>query len=438
MRAREIVLALLIILAGVSLTFVKSGRLSIDGEEIFGWSGREFRFEETRDIPGPVPAWLEVANSHGAVTVEAAATDQVRIVFTKRVWRKDEAAAKSTAETIKLIANQTGDRLVLSTNREELKAKRFETDIRVQVPAATLVLAKSSYGPIKVIGVARADLINSHGRVSAAAIAGPLIVRTSYEPVDVEGIAGDCRIEAPHGEVNVRAVEGELIIENSYERIRVEKTSKTLTIVGSHSDILAKELGGRAEIGSSYEPIRVAGAKDVKIHGLQCDIELIEIAGAAEVFNDHGFVRAKGITGGLKVDGRDVGVSASDIAGPEIRIATSYQNVDLLDFSGPAVIILSHGDLRLRLRDLSAGVEVQGSYAAVGLEWPAGVVAPLDVKTTSGEIRWNLAGKPASLTTNGSSELKAFPEAAGKPGVSIVTSYGDVTIREAGASVKEE
>ncbi len=438
MRAREIVLALLIILAGVSLTFVKSGRLSIDGEEIFGWSGQEFRFEESRDIPGPVPAWLEVANSHGAVTVEAAATDQVRIVFTKRVWRKDEAAAKSVAGTIKLIANQTGDRLVLSTNREEIKTKRFETDIRVTVPAATMVLVKSSYGPIKATGVARADLINSHGRVSAAAIAGPLVVRTSYEPVDVDGIAGDCRIEAPHGEVNVRAVEGELVIENSYERIRVEKAAKTVTIVGSHSDILAKELGGRAEIGSSYEAIRVAGAKDVKVRGLQCDIELIEIAGAAEVVNDHGFVRAKGVTGGLKIDGRDVGVSATEIAGPEIRISTSYQDVDLLDFSGLVLITLSHGDLRLRPRDLGAAVEVNGSYAAVGLEWPAGIIAPLDIKTTSGEIRWSLAGKPASLTTNGSSELKAFPEAAGKPGVKIVTSYGDVTIRDAGTSIKDE
>ena len=78
----------------------------------------------------------------------------------------------------------------------------------------------------------------------------------------INGVGGDCRIEAPRGEVNVRSVEGELVIENSYERVRVERTSKTLTIVGSHSDILAKELGGRAEIGSSYEPIRVAGAKD--------------------------------------------------------------------------------------------------------------------------------------------------------------------------------
>ncbi|MCX6561778.1 MAG: DUF4097 family beta strand repeat-containing protein [Candidatus Aminicenantes bacterium] len=437
MRAREIVLALLIILAGVSLSYFKSGRLSFEGDDFFGWSGREFQFEETRDIPGPAPAWLEIANSHGAVAVESAAIDQVRIVFTKRVWRKDEAAAKTTADAIRMIANQSSDRLILSTNREDFKTKRFETDFKVLVPAATSVLIKNSYGPVKASGVARAELINSHGRVSAAQIAGPLVVRTSYEPVDADGIAGDCRIEAPHGEVNAHAVEGDLIIENSYERIRVERTAKALTVSGSHSDILAKDIGGRAEIGSSYEAIRVVGALDVKIRGLQSEIELADIKGAADVSNDHGFVRARNVSGGLKIEGRDVGVSASGIAGPEIKITTSYQDVDLLDFTSPAVIVLSHGDLRLRPLGLAGAVDVQGSYAGVDLEWPAGVRGPLEARTTSGEINWMLAEKPASLKTNGSSEVKAFTDAAGKPGVTIVTTYGDVRVRDAGSTDKK-
>ena len=196
--------------------------------------------------------------------------------------------------------------------------------------------------------------------------------------MDADGIAGDCRIEAPHGEVNVHAVEGDLIIENSYERVRVEKAAKALTISGPHSDILVKDIGGRAEIGSSYEAIRVVGALDVKIRGQQSEIELEDIKGAADVVNDHGFVRVRNATGGLKIDGRDVGVSATGIAGPEIRITTSYQDVDLLDFAGPAVIVLSHGDLHLRPQGLAGAVDVQGSYAGVDLEWPAGIRGPLE------------------------------------------------------------
>ncbi|MDD8027375.1 MAG: DUF4097 family beta strand repeat-containing protein [Acidobacteriota bacterium] len=438
MRAREIVLALFIILAGITLSVFKSGKLSLGESEFFGWSGQEFRYEVSQDIPGPLPARLEVSNGRGAVAIEAAETAQVQVVLTKRVWRKKEAEAKAAAGAIRLIVNQSGSLLILSVNRGDTPIKSLETDLKILVPAATAVLVKNSYGPVKVSGLAGAELINDHGRVSADRIAGPLVIRTSYEPVDADGIGGDCRIEVPHGEVNVRSVEGEILIENSYERIRVERAAKTLTIAGDHSDILAKDIGGRAEIGSSYEAIRVAGAADVQIHGLQSDIDVSEIKGSADIVNDHGSVRARDIAGRFKVEGRDVGVWASGIRGPEIRISTSYQDVDLLDFSAPVTLILSHGNLHLRPLDLAAALDVQGSYAAVDLEWPAGLRAPLDARTTSGEIDWRLAEKPASLAVNGSSEVKAFVDAAGKPGVTIVTSYGDIIVRQAGTKTESD
>ncbi|GEM_PF-228716 len=437
MRAREIVLALFIILAGISLTAVKSGRLHLGEGDFFGWSGQEFRYEESRDIPGPVPARIEVANARGFVTIEAAETDTVKVVFSKHLWRKNEAEAKAAAAGLRLTVTQSEDRLILSAGAADGSAKRFETGLKLIIPSSTSVLVKNAYGPVRAAGLAGAELINSHGSVSAARIAGTLVVRTSYEPVDVDGIGGDCRIEASHGEVNVRSVSGDLLVENSYEKIRVEDAAKALTVSGNHSDVLVKNVGGRAEIGSSYEPIKVVGAADIRVRGLQCDIELEDIRGAADVADDHGSLRVKNIAGGLKVEGRDLGVWAAEIGGPEIRISTSYQDVDLLDFSGPVVIVLNHGDLRLRPKDLSGTVDVQGSYAAVDIEWPAGLRAPLSARTVSGEIDWRLTEKPASQSANGSSEVTAFPEAAGRPGLTIVTSYGDVTVRPAGSRSDE-
>lgn len=433
MRAREIVLAVFIILAGISLTAVKTGRLSFGDGDFWGGSGREFRFEESREIPGPVPTRIEVANVRGQVTVEAAETGSVQVLFSKRLWRKEEAEAQAAAAGLRLTVNRTEDRLILTADAVDGSTRRFETGLKLVVPAASTVVVKNAYGPVRASGLASAELTNSHGSVSAARIAGALVVRTSYEPVDVDGVGGDCQIEAPRSEVHVRMVSGDLLVENSYEPVRIDGAARALTVSGNHSDILAKGIGGRAEIGSSYEPIRVVGAAEAKIRGLQSDIELEDIRGAADVTDDHGSLRARNVAGGLKVDGKDLGVWASGIGGPEIRISTSYQDVDLLDFGGPAVIVLQHGDLRLRPRDLSGPVDVQGSNAAVDVEWPAGLRAPLSARTASGEIRWSLAEKPASLTANGSSEVKAFPEAAGRPGLTIVTSYGDVTVREAAA-----
>jgi len=57
-------------------------------------------------------------------------------------------------------------------NRDDFKRKSFETDFKIVVPAGTRVLVKNSYGPIKVRETGASELINSHGRISASAVAG--------------------------------------------------------------------------------------------------------------------------------------------------------------------------------------------------------------------------------------------------------------------------
>ena len=66
------------------------------------------------------------------------------------------------------------------------------------------------------------------------------------------------------------------------------------------------------------------------------------------------------------------------------------------------------------------------------LEWPEGVRAPFDGQTTSGSIVWGLAEKPSLQKSNGTSETKAFSDASGKAGVTIVTSYGDIRVKTPG------
>ncbi len=435
MRAREVFLALLIIFGGVFLYYAQTGRLNLewDGwDGFFGSRGEEFVFESSQEIPAPVPARLDIRNSHGAVEIEAAGSGPVTVLFRKHVWRKDKAAAQGVADELKMIVNREGDRLVLSTNRDDFKRKNFETDFKILVPAGTPVLIKNAYGPIKARGTGTAELINAHGRVSASAVGGGLVLRTSYEDVAVDGVQGDCRIDAPHGQVIVQNVQGDLLVDNTYGSVRAEKTARKLTINASHSEVSASDIQGEAEIGSSYETIRLSRAAAAKIRGRHCDIILAGVKGPVDVVNDHGTVTADDVQGAFKVEGQDLGVTGRFISGPEIRLQTTYQDVRLLDFSSPATISVGHGDLTLRPRELLAPIEVRGSYCAVTLEWPAGLRAPFDGQTTSGAIAWDLTEKPSLQKTNGISVTRAFPDAAGKPGVTIVTSYGDIRVKAAG------
>ncbi len=441
MKAREIILAIFIIMAGLLLTSYKTGKIPLrwDGGDIgfFGWDNEEFLFEETQEIPGAAPVLLEVRNSRGDVVVEAAeaGAPTVKVVFRKRIYRKNQAAADAVAAKLKMTVARPGDRLILSTNREQIDAPRCLTEFKILVPSGTPVVAITSYGTLRATGMGRTELRNAHGRVSAAAIAGDLLVNTNYEAVDVDGVQGDCRIEALHGEVQARNVQGDLAIENSYERVRVDYASKKLSIVGKSSDILAKNILGGVEIRSSREPVKVAGAASVKIENRNGDVEVVDIRGPAAVFGEHGRVRAEAVTGSLQVEGRDVGLTARNVSGGDITVNTSYQDVEILDFSGKARLSVDHGDLHLRPRDVVSPVEVRGEYCAVDLEWPADVRAPFHGLTRSGEIHWGLSEKPALEKTDGTSETMAFGWfVAGRPGVKITTSYGNIRVREAVAA----
>ncbi|MGD0783550.1 MAG: DUF4097 family beta strand repeat-containing protein [Candidatus Aminicenantales bacterium] len=229
----------------------------------------------------------------------------------------------------------------------------------------------------------------------------------------------------------VQNVQGDLLIDNAYGSVRVDQAAQKLTISASHSEVAAADIRGEVEIGNSYETIRLTRAAAAKIRGRHCDIILAGIKGPVDVIDDHGSVTADDIQGAFKVEGQDLGITGRAISGPDIRLQTTYQDVRLFDFSGPATVSLGHGDLTLRPRDLIAPLDVRGSYCAVTLEWPAGLRAPFDGQTTSGAIAWDLAEKPSFQKSNGSSVTRAFTDAAGRPGVTIVTSYGDIRVKTA-------
>jgi hypothetical protein len=432
MKVRDVFLALLIIAGGIFLYYAKTGRFNIEGdgwEAIFGVRGEEYVFETSQEIPAPLPARLEVNNSFGRVEIEASESGPVTVLFRKRIRRRNKAEAQAVADALQMISTRSGDRLILSTNRGSFRTKRFETDFKIVIPADTPVIVKNSYGDVTARRTGAAELVTSHGRVSASGIAGGLTVRTSYEDVIVDGVQGDCRIDARHGQVLVQNIRGDLAVENSYGSVRAENAAKTLTIEASHSEITAKDIAGRIEIGSSYETIRVSGAAATKIRGIHCDVILAGIQGPLDIINDHGTVTADDIRGTFVVEGRDLLVTGRSITADEIRLNTTYQDVSLLDFSGRATIVLGHGDLVLRPRDLAGPIDVQGSYCAVTFDWPAGLRAPFEAGTRSGNIRWGLADAPALQQANGTSILKAFPEAREKPPITIKTSYGDIAVR---------
>ncbi len=437
MRARDIFLALLVIGLGVFLTYAKSGRLD---DLTFGWDGpwlgssEEFTYEETREIPGPVPAEVQVLNAHGTIEVSATGgTDKATVTFKERIVARTKADADVIAEALRMDVARSEDRLVLSTNRDDFRRRRFSTEFKILVPPGTAVILKNSYGPVRIEGTGKAEIRNPHGEVFVRGIAGSLDLSASYETVEVDGVRGDVLISALHGSVDVRNVDGAVELDHSYGRVGLDRIARRAIVRGSHSQITASNLSDEAEFASSYDRITVTTAKTVKVRAQHCDIAAKAIDGALDLADTYGRVQIDGLTGDLRVDGNNVKVTGLGLSAGTIFVRTTYENVSLSGFSGPAEVVLSHAGLTLEPTPaLGGNVNVQGSYVDVRFVWPDGFRAPFEGRTRNGRIVWNLETKPDSETSNGTTEVLAFTTETGKPKIAIVTSHGDIRVEAAG------
>ena len=439
MKAKEIILAILIIAAGAFIYYAQSGKLDweFDGEVgpfFMNWD--EFAYEETQEIQAPLPQEIQVLNAHGNVEIQGTEGDKITISFKKRVWRKNEAEAKKVADQLKMIVNREAPKLVLSTNRDDFRVKRFETNFKISVPIGMTVLVKNSYGLVRTGKTGKTDLTNPHGQIQAFEVGGDLIVDNSYENVEAGGIMGACRITSPHSDVTVRDIQGELIIAHSYGKIHLENIEKDAAVDGSHSEIFGKGLKGRADIETSYEKIILADTGPVKIRGHHCDVEIDGAKGLVDISDNYGRIQVGSIQVDLRVEGPNLEISAKAVSAEDIWISSSHENVDLIGFTGKATVALSHGNIALEPDAITGPIDVQATYTNIRLSWPKGWRFPFEAEARSGQIHWGLSEKPSVETTNGSSVTKAFMGETGKPSLKLFTSCGDIRIEELARPLK--
>ena len=432
MKAREIILLVLIIAGGIILTQEKTGKIWPDwrAADFLFFDGRAFTYQESQTLEAPLPATLRVANAHGDVTVEAAETDRITLTLEKIIRRRDEAEARAAADKLKVIVTRDAGAVVIGTNRDELTNPRLDTNFRIAVPAGMAVEVENGYGAVKVRGVSSAAVVNRHGDVDASAIGGALKIENSYERVNVEGVGGACEINSAHSEVMARSIGSGLTLTHSYGTVTLQDIAVKAVVEGLHSEIVARNITGPVEIRNSYEPVTLGTVGPVKVTGHHTDVDAEDVNGDLEVATDYAHVSARSVRGSLRVTGKSVGVSGNGVTGGEIDISTSYEPVELTGFSGKATVIVSHGDITLAPLPLTGPIEVRGEYAAIRLLWPDGGPYPFAARAKSGEVAWQLAEPVQVEDKEGVREVMAFSSHTDKPGILLVTTYDDIEVED--------
>jgi len=396
MKAKEIFLLIFIILVGVFITQVYTGKFELElgwGDSIlFGYE--KFVFEETEEIESPLPGELRIRNSHGSIEIFGSDEENITISFEKRIWRKDEVEAREVAEQLKMIIDKGEQTLNLSTNRQEFRRKKIETHFVISVPEGMNVTVVNSYGLVRTERVGHTDITNRYGEVYASDIRGTLVVSNRHGSLTMEDITNDVLIRTPYSKIYGWNISGALDIENSYEKIE-------LTDVGP-----------------------------VKIVANQSLIDIDGANGNINISNRYNKVRLKNINGNVFVDGKNLGISGNNVHGDEITLSSTYQDIKFDNFSGKTSISLAHGELHLSPSPLTFPLEVKGSHVDIKFFWPENERYPLEAQAEQGDIQWKLDAEIDYQKDNGLSIVKAFLEKTDKPSVFLSTTYGTIWIEE--------
>ena len=289
------------------------------------------------------------------------------------------------------------------------------------------VKLKNSYGLVKVARVKSADIINPHGEIMASDISENLVLENSYEDVEVDNVGSDCQLSSRHSSVSVRHVQGSTLITHRYGDIILEDLGQDVTVDGSHSEVFGKNLTGPVEIESSYERIDLIDIGPTIIRANQCHTEIEGAEGKLDIKNRYSRVKLKSISGDVSVEGKDLAVYGAKITADRIDISTSYEDIELVDFTGETSIFQSHGSIILTPAPLTHPIEVKGSYAPITFYWPAGMKYPFEAQVKGGDIQWALPEEPSLRVTNGQSIMQAFSEEQ-SPFIRLSTSYKTIRI----------
>jgi len=381
MKAKEIILLILIIAAGVIFYHAYTGKFdfSIDFGDGIYWGLEEFTYEESQEVESPFPSLLRIVNSHGKIEIQGTKEQRITIDFQKKIWRKNDKQAREVSDMLKMVIDKNENQLRISTNRDDFRKKKFDTNFRISVPKGTNIEVENSYGYVKASKVGTTRINNRHGEIILSEIEGKIDAKNSYEDVEIEGAQSDCLVESKNSTIMVKNVKGGMKIIQQYGKIYLENITQEVEIESPNTEIYGYGLRGGMDIQNSYEKITLQNVGPTIIKGKNSRVEADGIQGYLKINDSYANLKLHNIAGSLYVDGKNVEISGRNI---------------------------------------------------VKFFWPKGKKHPFEARAKGGEIRWNLPAEMTSTEENGTSIVKAFLQETGKPSVFLSTSYGEIVIEE--------
>jgi len=466
--AGEVLLLIFLVLVGLSIHSAQRAVTELDLDDAIGWVlppdeyGPAQRFSAEQRFALPPGAALSVENQRGAVTLAGWDESDVKVVLTKRIYRRSEEEARQLADHIELdFQAPEGESPARLTTRmaDEDERGRAETDLSIFLPRKTPVTVANGRGPLRASGLKAAlglasaydpievediegsvNLDGRHGPVRVSRVRGDVEARNRYDTLSIREVTGNVVAEAANGELSVEDVSGSARLENRDSHIQAARIGGDLTIDSARAEIRVEDARAAVTIETSYGSVLVDGvAGRLKIDGSNSEIEVRDVKGDLELANRYRSVAVAGVGGGAVLDAEQCELRLSDVAGP-LRISGSYQPIEIDGFRSSLAVETQHAPVTLAAAALGGEVRVKTTYGPVSLTLPERGSFRVEATTSGGQIHSEFEGAPWERRSDRETHEERLVGSVGSGAVliSLATTHGNIEILKAPPAESEE
>lgn len=331
--------------------------------------------EELPATPLPAGAHVTIANGFGNITAHAGDGNELRVGVNETASGTSEAAARDRLKKFDVVVEKKGAEYFVHPKNED---SNVSADLNVELPKDVSVTTASKHGDVSISGISGSvSAALKEGDVEIHAISSNVSVDVKNGNARISDISGKLRITGKGTEIDVSDIKGDATIDGEFfGPIQVRHVSGTTHFVSQKSDITLASLSGRLELDSG-------------------EIQIADVGGAAKINSREKDIQVENVAGRL------------DIQDTKGNIEVTYTNLPRED------------------------ANISNDTGEVAITLPPRSSFTISATSRSGEVRneFEDAGIQSS-DDNGTGRLSGSV-GSGRPKITIVTSYGTITLHKA-------
>jgi DUF4097 and DUF4098 domain-containing protein YvlB/uncharacterized membrane protein HdeD (DUF308 family) len=439
----RLTIIILIVLTGViSNRIVSSNPSFLSAVKLPGVLGglRDSVIGETYNFVDPVytaPTFVPgmkvtVSNGYGDVKVTGNAK-AIRATLTQGVRAWSEEEARNIADQIKLVVSQTPDGLTITTNRDKVN-QQFTTNIQLEVPSQVALFVTNSYGGVSASGIEGRLVVTANyaqNEVNLSDILGDVRCNLSYSDIVAKTIDGNLQITGAKN-AKLSTVTGDLDLAASNGAVDIQGVAGDLKVNAPFCRINVRGLDNGAEINTEHASVDVSTANYVVIQAPNSSVRARDIFGDLRITSSQKDIELRSISGNVKIEAERSSVSAEELRGP-VEVKTTHGEVVLKNFLESVDVKTSYRNVTLIAGEEPVeDIEVANLHGEIKLVLPQSSRFRLDASSQGGSV------KPVGfneLPSNAREGLVTMKGSDG-PGIKLKTTYKNITIQASNSATE--